>query len=90
VDEEAREVLRQIRDDNRTAHDEIKESIKCLPCSIHADLISKHGADIAVLKVPKLVNGQQSKLDWKIVAILGGVITALVYLVEKIITNSGG
>jgi len=93
MDEETRELLKEFKDDNKLAHDEIKVLITCLPCDRHSESISKTNARLAVIEAQKTnpnIQGNPSKLDWKIVAILGGVITALVYLVEKIITNSGG
>lgn len=83
MDEETRDAFKDLKEDNKTAHDEIKSSIKCLPCVVHADLISRHGAEIAVLKNSK--GNQQSKLDWKVVGIFGAVITSLMVLLRDII-----
>ena len=93
MDEETRELLKEFKDDNKLAHDEIKILITCLPCEKHSESISNANARLAVIEAQKTnpaIQGNPSKLDWKIVAILGGVITALVYLVEKIVTNGGG
>lgn len=89
MDDEVRELLKEFKDDNKLAHDEIKILITCLPCDKHNESINRNNARLAVLESQKSTSSG-GKLDWKIVAILGGVITALVYLVEKIVTNSGG
>lgn len=83
MDEETKEAIKDFKDDNKIAHDEIKVLIKCLPCDRHDVDINRNNSRLAVLESQK--SSITSKLDWKIMAIMGGVITTLVYLIEKIV-----
>lgn len=90
MDEDIREAFSDLKRDNKESHDEIKSSITCLPCNRHSEQLMKHETELAVLKYKPTAlstntTTNQYKLDWRIVGILAGVITALVILIDRLV-----